>query len=127
MSNRCTATAKSTGEQCKNDAIKGGTVCYQHGGAAPQVKKKAQERLNRMADEVTADVQEIVSDLKDLYDDGDAEDKLEIQRAIQSHWRIILDRTGHGPTEKREVTGDAGGPIELTLNEEVVTTPYTEE
>lgn len=124
---RCTATAKSTGERCQRPAIKGGTVCYQHGGAAPQVANKAQERLDRMADEVTADVAEIVTDLKDLYDDADADDKLAIQQAIQSHWRIILDRTGHGPTERREVTGGDGGPLELTINEEIVETPYSDE
>lgn len=123
---RCTATAKSTGERCQKDAIKGGTVCHLHGGSAPQVKAKAQERLDRMADEVTADVAEILSDLKAMYDEADDDEKLAIQGAIQSHWRIILDRTGHGPTEKRQLTGNDGGPIELTLNEEVVETPYSE-
>ena len=107
MSNQCTATAKSTGERCQRPAIKGSNVCYQHGGAAPQVKQKAQERLDRMADEVTADVQAIVKDLVDMYEDADPDDKLAIQSAIKSHWVEIMDRTGHGPTEKREVEMDA--------------------
>lgn len=118
--NQCTATAKSTGERCQNSAIKGGTVCHQHGGAAPQVKQKAQERLDRMADEVTADVQEIIDDLVDMYEEADTEDKLAIQSAIKSHWTVILDRTGHGPTEKREVTGEEGGAVELSIKREVV-------
>lgn len=126
-SRRCTATANSTGERCKNAAIKGGTVCRVHGGSAPQVKKKAQERLDRMADEVTADVAEILRDLTDLYHEADPEYKLAIQSAIKSHWRIILDRTGHGPTEKREVTGDNGGPLEIVINEEIVETPYSDQ
>jgi hypothetical protein len=42
---RCTATAKSTGSRCKRYAIAGGTVCVRHGGMAPHVKRKAQERL----------------------------------------------------------------------------------
>ena len=106
MSNQCTATAKSTGERCQRPSIKGGNVCYQHGGAASQVQEKAQERLDRMADEVTADVQAIINDLVAMYDDADSEDKLAIQSAIKSHWVTILDRTGHGPTEKREVDAD---------------------
>lgn len=127
MSQQCEATAKSTGERCQNYAIKGSNVCRVHGGGAEQVKAKAQERLDRMADEVTADVAEIVDDLKDLYDQADPDDKLAIQQAIQSHWRIILDRTGHGPTERREVTGSDGGPLEININEEVVETPYSDE
>jgi len=42
---KCTAKAKRSGFQCKKDAILGGTVCQKHGGGAPQVKRKANERL----------------------------------------------------------------------------------
>jgi hypothetical protein len=41
---RCGATNKQTGEPCGNWAIKGGTVCRYHGGAAPQVKAAAARR-----------------------------------------------------------------------------------
>lgn len=41
MASRCAARAKSTGTQCKRQAIEGGTVCYRHGGAAPQVRARA--------------------------------------------------------------------------------------
>jgi Skp family chaperone for outer membrane proteins len=110
MTQQCTATAKSTGEQCQNDAIKGGNVCWQHGGAASQVQAKAQERLDRMADDVTADMQDILDDLTTLYDNADPEEKVEIAREIRQNWVKILDRTGHGPTDKREVehSGNAG-------------------
>jgi len=103
MDNQCTATAKSTGERCQRPAIKGGTVCYQHGGAAPQVKKKAQERLDEMADKTTADMQRVLDDLTDIYDGADPDEKVEIAREIRQSWVKILDRTGHGPTEKREM------------------------
>ena len=42
---RCTAHSKQTGLQCKRTPIPGGTVCRYHGGAAPQVKQAALERL----------------------------------------------------------------------------------
>lgn len=112
---RCEATAKSTSERCKKDAIPGTNVCHMHGGNAPQVRKKAQERLDRMADDVTADVQDILEDLAEEYDKADLEGKLAIQGAIKSHWRLILDRTGHGPTEKREFSDGDGGPAVMML------------
>lgn len=42
---RCTATSKAKGTRCGRTAIPGGTVCRYHGGAAPQVRLKAAERL----------------------------------------------------------------------------------
>lgn len=42
---RCTARSKRSGVRCKRFPIPGGTVCRMHGGAAPQVKAKALERL----------------------------------------------------------------------------------
>lgn len=42
---QCTAKAKSTGKRCGKPAVPGATVCRNHGGAAPQVQRKAQERL----------------------------------------------------------------------------------
>lgn len=41
---QCSATAKSTRKQCTRPAIPGGTVCRFHGGAAPQVRAKAEQR-----------------------------------------------------------------------------------
>jgi hypothetical protein len=41
---RCTATNRA-GQRCGRWAIKGGSVCKNHGGAAPQVAAKANERL----------------------------------------------------------------------------------
>ena len=114
MTQQCTATAKSTGERCQNDAIKGGTVCYQHGGAAGQVQRKAQERLDKMADETTADIQADIADLQAEYEAAeDPDTKVAILSEMRRLWKIILDRTGHGPTEKREHehSGEDGGPL----------------
>jgi hypothetical protein len=42
---QCTAKAKSTGHPCMNFCKPGSLVCWQHGGAAPQVQRKADERM----------------------------------------------------------------------------------
>lgn len=42
--NLCKAVKKN-GEPCKRPPIQGATVCRAHGGASPQVKRKAQQRL----------------------------------------------------------------------------------
>lgn len=44
MEGRCTATNRK-GERCRRWPIQGGYVCKMHGGGAPQVIAKAQERL----------------------------------------------------------------------------------
>lgn len=45
---RCAAQSKQKGTQCTKTAIPGGTVCRYHGGRAPQVIAKAEERLMAM-------------------------------------------------------------------------------
>lgn len=47
---KCKARSSRTGKPCQHWAIKGGTVCLTHGGRAPQVKRKAQERLEDLID-----------------------------------------------------------------------------
>lgn len=112
MDNQCTATAKSTGDRCQRPAIKGGTVCYQHGGAASQVQRKAQERLDEMADSTTATIQSQIDDLEAEYERAEtADEKLAIMSEMRRLWKIILDRTGHGKTETKEHTGEGGGGI----------------
>ena len=124
MDNQCTATAKSTGERCQRPAIKGGSVCYHHGGAAPQVQKKAQERLDKMADSVTADMQGIIADFSSMYDHAPPEEKAEILAELRKSWKIILDRTGHGPTDKRQLEdvteGEGGFGTTIVLDSEYV-------
>lgn len=50
---RCAARNRF-GERCKKYPIEGGVVCASHGGAAPQVRKKAQERLALAMDDAAA-------------------------------------------------------------------------
>jgi len=107
MENQCTATAKSTGERCQRPAVKGANVCYQHGGAAEQVQKKAQERLNEMADSVTADLQSRLDDVFARLDDADDTDEyVKLLREVRQLTTMILDRTDDGPSETLNISGD---------------------
>jgi hypothetical protein len=47
---RCNAT-RPNGSRCKREADDGAVVCDQHGGAAPQVRRRAAERLIMTADQ----------------------------------------------------------------------------
>lgn len=64
---QCKATANATGERCQRDAIRGGEVCYTHGGGASQVKRAARRRLQES---------KIQRKLVDLLEHLDAEDGL---------------------------------------------------
>ena len=68
---RCKAKAKHSRQQCKRRPIIGGEVCVMHGGGAPQVKRKAAERLADLIDPDRA-LREAArlaySDIGDLFD-----------------------------------------------------------
>lgn len=102
---RCRAQSKTTGEQCGQPAIRGGAVCRYHGGGAPQVKEAARIRLLMAADLAAGElVRQMMGKGKKLTDAD--------RRAAAI---AILDRAGLKPTEKVELTGPQGGPIELDL------------
>ncbi len=46
---RCSATAKRTGERCRRWPMPGARVCVMHGGAASQVKRAAERRVAEAA------------------------------------------------------------------------------
>jgi len=46
---KCQARAKSTGEKCKNVAIKGKRVCYLHGGKSTGAKTERGKLLSKYA------------------------------------------------------------------------------
>lgn len=69
---QCRAKAKRTGKQCGRPAMHGGFVCQKHGGMAPQVKRKAAERLADLIDPDRA-LREAArlayADIRQLYDE----------------------------------------------------------
>ena len=96
MARQCTATAKSTGKRCTHPPIHGGSVCRFHGGAAPQVIKKARERLADLVDPAIGRLKVLVN----------AED----ERVALAAAKDILDRNDLTGKTKHEITGPEGEP-----------------
>lgn len=79
---QCTARARS-GARCRQQAVRGTTVCRMHGGTAPQVQRKARLRLLELIDPaITTLAREMTT----------AKASVDRQRAANS----ILDRAGFG-------------------------------
>jgi hypothetical protein len=104
---QCTAKSKSRGARCNNAAVPGSNVCRIHGGAAPQVKAKAAERLAALVDPA-------IDRLARLLKSGD---DAAAYRAVKD----VLDRNGFKPKDAVEVTGKDGGPIQLESNPKLKT------
>lgn len=83
--NRCTAHNRQK-QQCGRPAIAGGTVCRFHGGAAPQVKQAARERLLALQNPAIDALGWLVA-------------QKDFPSAAYAAARDILDRTEGKPTE----------------------------
>src|SRR5689334_10410024 len=90
----CNATSKTTGAPCKFVAIPGGTVCRYHGGMAPQVQRKAAERLAALVDPAIGVLATAMKQKKDL-------------RVRLNAAQDVLDRNNLSGVQKVEVTGAA--------------------
>jgi len=95
---QCTAK-RSNGTPCNRRAIEGGKVCYVHGGAAPQVKKAARERIAEMVDPA----------LGVLYKAMKMKAKGSPAPLAVVAARDILDRAGYKATDKLVLSGAGPG------------------
>ena len=94
MDRRCTARSKRSGQRCKRRPIPGGTVCRMHGGAAPQVKLAAKDRLAALVDPAIDALQRAL-------------DHKDINAAVRAA-KDLLDRAGLAAPKQMQVGVDAG-------------------
>jgi hypothetical protein len=87
----CKAHSSRTRKPCRASAIRGGVVCVAHGGRAPQVRRKAQERLVAL---INPAINALSASLKSK--DG----KVKLAAA-----RDVLDRNDYGPSQKLQLSG----------------------
>lgn len=92
---RCQAHSKQKGTQCGRTAIPGGTVCRYHGGKAPQVMAKAEERLLAM--------QPKAFDTIDRLMDREEFPTVQLQASAK-----VIEWT-HGKAVERQVIEHSGG------------------
>lgn len=93
----CVATNRQ-GKRCGRSPIAGATVCRMHGGAAPQVKRKALERLMELQDRAIDRMAALMH--QEQY-----------PSTAYAASRDILDRTMGKPTESVQV--EQSGAIEI--------------
>ena len=101
---RCRARSTRSGDRCRKAAILGGTVCATHGGSAPQVRAKANERLRALQPAAVIRLQEALDaiqrqlDRHGLVADVGPDHAIRVRAAKE-----ILDRTGMGPQSRQDV------------------------
>ncbi len=99
----CHAHKADTGQPCKAFAIRGGKVCVYHGGMAPNVRQRAQERLEAMIDPA-------LDRLRQLIDTADS-DSVRL-RALE----LAMDRALGKVTDKLKLSGDQDDPLEIIIS-----------
>jgi hypothetical protein len=95
---RCNGT-RPNGGRCKREAEDGAVVCDQHGGAAPQVRRRAAERLIMSADRVSQKLLEWLDDPEVPY------------RVRAEIAQDVLDRAGLIATQVHQIIPTTEDPI----------------
>jgi len=108
---QCNGT-NNAGQPCRMTPIKGGTVCRVHGGSAPQVKRKAEERIA----EARARFLDLLDPSFAVYKQALAQGQLpdgQLRVALDAA-RDAFDRTLGKAVQRSEVTGADGAPLVIT-------------
>jgi hypothetical protein len=95
---RCNAT-RPNGSRCKREAEDGAAVCDQHGGTAPQVRRRAAERLIMTADRAAENLVRMMEDTEVPFG---------VRAKIAQD---LLDRAGLVATQIHHIVPTAEDPI----------------
>jgi hypothetical protein len=101
---QCTAKSKTTGKQCRNIPIAGGTVCVSHGGSIPAVKAAAQRKMISLIDPAMAVLYRAMVECDEWPS--------RIRAALG-----VLDRAGMGPGSTLTVDSDRSDLSALSMEE----------
>lgn len=96
---KCSAR-RSDGQPCGASPVRGATVCNKHGGSAPQVKRKAQERLLKGVPKMLLMLRKIAEDesqpanvrlaaIRDWLDRAGVNAKIEIEVTSSSFEEMV--------------------------------------
>lgn len=122
MQERCGKRTRGGGT-CRNWAIQGGAVCRMHGGAAPQVKARAEDRIRDLVDPALTRLETLLAD--------------ESSSVALSAVKDVLDRAGYGARQRFEVyhqvrqeaermAYELGIPVDEFLRLSAVSIPVTQ-
>jgi len=91
---RCTATAKSTGERCKNTAVDGWDVCRFHGAGTPSrgTEGGAPVKHGRYAAKRRESLQEKITEYRDDPDAAEMWEELALLRAVLQEWLAEVEQ-----------------------------------
>ena len=107
---RCSAKSGRTGRPCRQWAIRGGNVCRTHGGLAPQVKRKAEERIERARLQMVG----LLDPAFDVYEAQLAPAQVRRNPPVAvAIARDVFDRNDIKPASRVAISGPGGGPIEV--------------
>lgn len=117
---RCVAIRRN-GERCLKPANRGMTVCRSHGGAAPQVKRKALQRIQEAADTVARELLVLATGaeseavklnaIRDALDRAGLGAKSEVTVEVKPYEQLINDITGVANISRAEHRALHGRPI----------------
>jgi hypothetical protein len=91
--NRCTATAKSTGERCKNSAVEGWDVCRFHGAGSPKNETTggAPVKHGRYSAKRKESLQEKIEAYREEDDPAEMWSEISLLRALLQEWLDDLE------------------------------------
>lgn len=120
---QCAATSRRSGERCKRGATPGATVCYKHGGGAPQVRAAAARRLEET--KATARAAAALARIGERVD-GDPTahilDVIAYQAGLVAYWRSQVEAIERaeltwGVTKQVDGIGEGGDPVDAMTRE----------